>query len=1071
MPSPPEIRADILARLLLIQETLEVLPDNASIAAFLRRSLGEVPGVKDSLLCVGGTVFPPSAAFQEMAAQGEAAWRATGSCPDRTIDGQRAIFLPLRTALKLYGMLVLVLDDEAAFEPYRAFVRNVNNVVATTFETREHVRQLDEARAALETLVDERTATLRESQEKFRALVETTSDWVWEVDAHGTYTYASPKVEALLGYDPSEVVGRTPFDLMPPEEAQRVAATFLSAMQAAAPLEQVLNTNRHRDGHAVIMETSGTPVLDERGVVVGYRGVDRDVTARWRAEDALRESENKFRQVSACAQDAIVILNQDGLVTDWNAAAERMFGYRAKDVIGRDLHALLARSSDYESFWQALPRFREDGAGPVVNRLLELTARRRDGSEFPVELSIAAMQLSSAWHAIGIVRDISERKQSERALRHSEASLKAAQRIARAGNWELDLAANTLTWTDEIFRIFELDAREFGASYDAFLLAIHPDDRETVDRAFRASTEGRTPYAIEHRLLMKDGRVKYVQERGETEYDAEGHPVRSIGTVQDITERKLVEEALGKLASELKEAQRLAQIGSWDWDATSGDLTWSQEYFRIHGIAPSRRPPELEEHLASYTPESAARLGAAVRRTLRTGEPYELELELATTGTPRRWVTARSEAKRDDAGRISGLRGTAQDITERKHLQSQLLQAQKLESVGRLAGGVAHDFNNMLTAILGYADLTALVVVDNPEVAQNIEEIRKAAQRSANLTRQLLAFARKESIAPRVMGLNDAVEGILKMLQRVIGEYVTLVWTPGHEPWNVKADPAQMDQVLANLAVNARDAMLAGEAMHGRSARLEIGTANVRLDAEFVASHPGGAPGEYVRLRVSDNGCGMDASTLAHVFEPFFTTKALGQGTGLGMATVYGIVKQHSGLIDIQSAPGEGTTVDLYLPRALEAATEEAATDAVRAIRGDGETILLVDDEESVRTPIAQMLHYLGYQVLTAAGAADAIALVDAHQGTPDLLLTDVIMAGMNGLQLRDELLKRRPGLRALFMSGYAGDMISAVGLLDEGTNLVRKPITLQLLQEAVRRSLDAPARLAGDLASATADR
>ena len=322
-----------------------------------------------------------------------------------------------------------------------------------------------------------------------------------------------------------------------------------------------------------------------------------------------------------------------------------------------------------------------------------------------------------------------------------------------------------------------------------------------------------------------------------------------------------------------------------------------------------------------------------------------------------------------------------------------------------------------------------------------------------------------------MVDLNDAVEGILKMLQRVIGENVTLVWTPGRAPWNVKADPAQMDQVLANLAVNARDAMSAGEAMHGRRARLEIGTANVRLDADFVASHPGGAPGEYVRLRVSDSGCGMDASTLAHVFEPFFTTKAPGQGTGLGMATVYGIVKQHSGLIDIQSAPGEGTTVDLYFPRALEAAEEPAAADAMRTMRGDGETILLVDDEESVRTPIAQMLRYLGYRVLVAAGGADAMALIDAHPGTPDLLLTDVILAGMNGLQLRDELLKRRPGLRALFMSGYAGDVTSTVGLLDEGTNLVRKPITLQLLQEAVRRSLDAPAPSAGELAAATADR
>jgi len=1067
MTTAPNIRADILAKLLLIQETLDVLPDSTSMAAFLRRSLSDIPGVRDSLLYTGGAVFPPSTVYAELGARCEEAWRATGCCADEHVGDTRVVCLPLRTARQLYGMLLLALDDEAAFEPYRAFVRNINNVLATTIETREHIRQLDEARAALAHQVDERTATLRESQEKFRALVETTSDWVWEVDAHGTYTYASPRVEALLGYAPAEIIGKTPFDLMPPEEAQRVAASFLSAMREAAPLEQVLNTNRHKNGRAVIMETSGTPIFDARGVVVGYRGIDRDVTARRRVEDALRESESKFRQVSACAQDAIVILDQDGLITDWNAAAERMFGYPAADVIGRDLHAMLAPAQDFDRFRQGLPGFRATGAGPVINRLLELTALRRDGTEFPVEMSIAAMPLRRAWHAIGIVRDISERKRTEYALRHSAESLKVAQRIAHAGNWELDLASNTLTWTDEIYRIFELDRGEFDASYDAFLAAIHPDDRDAVDQAFRASTEHRKPYAVEHRLLMKDGRVKFVQERGETEYDAEGQPVRSIGTVQDITERKLAEAALGKLAGDLKEAQRLAQIGSWDWDATTGVLAWSAEYYRLHGVEPSQRPPDLAEHQASYAPESAARLGAAVRRSLQTGDAYELELELAAAGGPRRWVTARGEAKRDAAGRIVGLRGTAQDITERKQLQTQLLQAQKLESVGRLAGGVAHDFNNMLTAILGYVDLTALLVGDHPEVAQNIEEIRKAAQRSANLTRQLLAFARKESIAPKVLDLNDAVEGILKMLQRVIGEYVTLVWTPGHAPWCVKADPAQIDQVLANLAVNARDAMTGDGATNGRRARLEIGTANMTLDADFVAAHPGGAPGEYVRLRVADNGCGMDAYTLAHVFEPFFTTKAAGQGTGLGMATVYGIVKQHGGLIDIHSTPGAGTTVDLYFPRALEV-EETAAAGPRRALRGAGETILLVDDEESVRTPMARMLRYLGYEVLVAADGAEALALADAHRGALDLLLTDVIMTGMSGVQLRDELWKRRPGLTALFMSGYAGDVIPTVGTLDAGMRLLRKPITLQLLEEAVRQSLDEPARPVDDLVGAT---
>lgn len=797
MSGPHEIRADILARLLLIQETLDVLPERESIAAFMRRSLRDVPGVQDSLLYLEGTLFPPSAEYEETAAHAQAAWQTSGCCKDQLIDGQRVISLPLRTARKLYGMLILSLDDETAFEPYRAFVRNVNNVVAATLEIREHIRRLDEARAALEAQVHERTATLRVSEEKFRALVETTRDWVWEVDAHGAYIYSSPRVEQLLGYTPDEVVGKTPFDFMRPAEAQRVAATFQSAMQSAVPFDQVINVNRHRDGHEVVIESSGTPVLNELGAVVGYRGIDRDFTARQRVEDAL-----------------------------------------------------------------------------------------------------------------------------------------------------------------------------------------------------------------------------------------------------------------ARLAFELKEAQRLARIGSWDWDAVTDSITWSEEYYRIFGFDPSLPPPGYAEHLAAYTPDSASRLDAAVARSMETGEGYELDLEMASSGGRPRWITARSEVKRDAVGRIVGLRGTAEDITERKQMQAQLLQAQKLESVGRLAGGVAHDFNNMLTAILANADLTLLSVGDNEEATQGLEEIRAAAQRSANLTRQLLAFARKESIAPKVLDLNDAVEGILKMLQRVIGEYVRLEWKPGASLWNVTADPAQIDQVLANLAVNARDAMTDEAAMQGRSARLEVATANVVLDEAAVASHPDCVPGQYVMLQVTDNGCGMDAHTLANVFEPFYTTKADGHGTGLGMATVYGIVKQHKGLIVIQSALGSGTTVSLYLPRVLDAAAPDAKASA-RPRRRGGETILLVDDEVSVRLPVARMLKHLGYRVLVASGSAEALNIADTHADRVDLLLTDVIMPGMNGVQLRDELRRRRPGLKTLCMSGYAGDLLPTVGHLTVGTKLLRKPITLEQLEEAVAQCLD----------------
>ncbi len=398
---------------------------------------------------------------------------------------------------------------------------------------------------------------------------------------------------------------------------------------------------------------------------------------------------------------------------------------------------------------------------------------------------------------------------------------------------------------------------------------------------------------------------------------------------------------------------------------------------------------------------------------------------------------------------VTGFLAVIRDVTESKRLQAQFLQAQKMESVGRLAGGVAHDFNNMLTAILGYADLTLLKLGAGHAVAPLIEEIRKAGERSASLTRQLLAFARKETIAPTVLDLNESISDILKMLRRVIGENVKLVWMPGSALWNVKADAAQIDQVLANLSVNARDAMT------GQEARLEIATSNVVLDAIFAVTHPGAVQGEFVLLRVTDNGCGMDADTLENIFEPFFTTKAPGQGTGLGMSTVYGIMKQNNGYIDIQSTLGEGTTFHLYFPRTTDA-VEAGDADKAQARRSEGETILLVDDEECVRGPVGEMLRHLGYEVLAASGGADAVALAGHHTGTIDLLLTDVIMPNMNGVQLRTELQKWRPGLKTLLMSGYAGDAISTLGVLGSGIGFVQKPFTLTSLSVAVRHALEA---------------
>jgi nitrogen-specific signal transduction histidine kinase/CheY-like chemotaxis protein len=395
------------------------------------------------------------------------------------------------------------------------------------------------------------------------------------------------------------------------------------------------------------------------------------------------------------------------------------------------------------------------------------------------------------------------------------------------------------------------------------------------------------------------------------------------------------------------------------------------------------------------------------------------------------------------------------DITERKRaeaerekLQAQLTQAQKMESVGRLAGGVAHDFNNMLQVILGN---TALALEDLPPdgpLRESLEETRKSAERSADLTRQLLAFARKQTIAPKLLDLNDTVQGALKMLRRLIGEDIQLAWLPQADLWRVKMDPSQLDQILANLCVNARDAI-------SNTGRTTIETSNVVLDDTYMQSHPDCVAGDYVMLAVSDTGHGMDADTRAHLFEPFFTTKGVGKGTGLGLATVFGIVKQNHGLINVYSEPTRGTTFKIYLPRAGAETTAAAEVVQQRPLRGS-ETVLFVEDEEQILNLGKRILQRQGYTVLAAPAPEQALALAAQHAGPIHLLVTDVVMPGMNGKELVERVRISRPDLKCLFMSGYTADIIAHHGVLEAGVAFLQKPFTIHTLAEKVREVLEA---------------
>jgi two-component system, cell cycle sensor histidine kinase and response regulator CckA len=490
-----------------------------------------------------------------------------------------------------------------------------------------------------------------------------------------------------------------------------------------------------------------------------------------------------------------------------------------------------------------------------------------------------------------------------------------------------------------------------------------------------------------------------------------------------------------------------AGMGVWELDVATRRLTWSETMAPLFGLTPQQAPTTAEAFLALIHPDDRRLVEDSLATTMRDGTDYEVEFRALWPDGSTRWNAGQARMVRHSDGTPLRLLGIGTDISERKSLEAQFRQAQKMEAVGLLAGGVAHDFNNLLTAILGYSTFVIDSFGPQDRRRADMEEVLKAGQRAAVLTRQLLAFSRKQVLQPTSVDLNTLVLGIRQMLGRLIGEHVDLVPILAPDLGTVRADPGQLEQVLMNLVLNARDAMPSG-------GRLAVETANVELDQSFmqdVTIHPG----SYVLLAVSDNGVGMNEATKQRLFEPFFTTKEQGKGTGLGLATVYGIVKQTGGYIWVYSEPGKGATFKIYLPRATgdPKVAHNVAVD--EELPAGTETVLVVEDEEAVRLLTRRILERAGYRVFDASNAGQAEALFERQATLFDLLVTDVIMPGASGPRLFERLAQLRPDLKVLYVSGYTGDTIEHQGELAHGVEFLRKPFTADALTRRVRDVLD----------------
>ena len=889
---------------------------------------------------------------------------------------------------------------------------------------------------------EEAAQNLRETEARSNAFMDNSPAPAFLKNEEGRLVYVNRTFERALATTFAELRGKLDSEWLPPEEAARTRENDRKVLETGRTI-QVEETVPTPDGLRQWLVFK-FPFRDASGSrFVG--GVAVDITERKKVEEALRISEDLYRDLMEHSHALVCVHDLEGRILAVNAAAEKNLGYDRQINLGHDvvnIQDILAPESRAR-FGDYIQRIRRDGTAAGI-MIVRTSQGEKHYWEYSNNLRTAGVQSPVVR---GVAFDVTSRIRAEEALR--EARQFSEQIVASAGEGVIVYGEDLryLIWNQFMEELTGVPRETIlGRTPREVEPSIRdPGSWELLNRALSGETvvSPDTPYQN-----PTTGARGWVSSTYSPHRNAQGEIVGVIGIVEDITERKQAEESLREGQAFLEKAQEVAQMGSWiSGQGLDDELVWSRETCRIFGIAPDHFDRRVQTFFSMVHPEDREAVRVAFRAAIAGEQTYSIDHRIVRPDGTVRWVHERADVVRDAGGPVK-LVGIVQDITERTRLEEQFLQAQKMEAVGRLAGGVAHDFNNLLTAILGYSDLLLSQLPTGDGMRTDLEEIRKAGERAASLTRQLLAFSRQQMLEPKIIDVNEIVSNIDKLLRRLIGEDIVLVTRLESGLGFVRADPGQLEQVIMNLVVNSRDAMPSG-------GKLTIETHAVRLDSPLDLGRIAIEPGRYSVLEIRDTGTGMEPSVQARIFEPFFTTKEKGKGTGLGLATAYGIVKQSGGYIACESQPGRGTSFRLYLPESPEAATPEARpSSALPAVAPRTKhTVLLVEDEDGVRRLSRRLLENEGYRVLEAAAGEEAIALAKGHSGPIHLLLTDVVMPGLNGPEVAERVVFLRPEIKVLYMSGYTD---TSLARLSAEAPLLQKPFTPEGLASRVSEILSA---------------